>query len=234
MEKKGFTLIELLVVIVIIAILAAMLLPALSQTREKARQAYCMNNLKQIGMAIIMYTGDWNEFYPTDAYTGSTGWAWGHTLYAAGLIPSKDIIHKGCPTSSVKARTSMEITSSYAYNYNQLGDYADDPLDIGVGAWVKTAEVIYPSGTAMVMDALPFAYTDIGWNEKQWGNLIFYWEESVNRYDPPTYVGEYYPYGHGEYVNVLWCDGHVSAIKKVLTWPNRNEIFLRDRNFTGS
>ena len=63
-KKNGFTLIELLVVIAIIAILAAMLLPALSKAREKARQAACMNNLKQLGIAFAMYTSDWDEWYP--------------------------------------------------------------------------------------------------------------------------------------------------------------------------
>ncbi len=64
MKQKGFTLIELLVVIAIIAILAAILFPVFAQAREKARQISCVSNEKQLALAIIMYSGDYDEYYP--------------------------------------------------------------------------------------------------------------------------------------------------------------------------
>lgn len=67
-RQRGFTLIELLVVIAIIAILAAILFPVFAQAREKARQTSCTSNLKQVGMAILMYTGDNDEMLPLAAY----------------------------------------------------------------------------------------------------------------------------------------------------------------------
>ena len=86
--RRGFTLIELLVVIAIIAILAAMLLPALSKAKEKAQRANCMNNLKQLLLAHIMYGGDTNDriALPNDSATASAGLA--GFLYRSDTTPA--------------------------------------------------------------------------------------------------------------------------------------------------
>lgn len=67
--RRGFTLIELLVVIAIIAILAAILFPVFARAREKARQAGCSSNLKQLQLAVLMYAQDYDELLPNEQYT---------------------------------------------------------------------------------------------------------------------------------------------------------------------
>ena len=74
-QSRGFTLIELLVVIAIIAILASMLLPALSVAKEKGVRIKCMSNLKQIGLAFQIYTGENNQYLPSYGADAGT-WLW--------------------------------------------------------------------------------------------------------------------------------------------------------------
>jgi prepilin-type N-terminal cleavage/methylation domain-containing protein/prepilin-type processing-associated H-X9-DG protein len=84
-KRNAFTLIELLVVIAIIGILAAILLPALNQARERGKRASCVSNLRQIGVASVMYTDDWGRF-PDTLATGSVEmWRWaGNLIYDSG------------------------------------------------------------------------------------------------------------------------------------------------------
>ena len=127
--RSGFTLIELLVVIAIIAVLIALLLPAVQAAREAARRAQCVNNLKQLGLAIHNYHSTNNCLPPEDMFLGPgpvTGWGW-NASWAVVLLPN------------------LEQTPLWnSYNFSQS---ADSPLNTtvtynGVGAFLCPSESI--------------------------------------------------------------------------------------------
>ena len=72
-REQGFTLVELLVVIAIIALLAAMVLPALAHAKEKGRQSYCINSVRQQTLAVLMYADDHGDVLPPTAYNDVDG-----------------------------------------------------------------------------------------------------------------------------------------------------------------
>jgi prepilin-type N-terminal cleavage/methylation domain-containing protein/prepilin-type processing-associated H-X9-DG protein len=123
--SRAFTLIELLVVIAIISILAAILFPVFAAAREKSRQAACTSNLKQLGLAIMQYTQDYDEFYPcgaTQAGTSNGGMGW-----ASEVFPYvKSLAVFTCPDDNFKNLIGPSfILCSYGYNQH---------LDSGPGA----------------------------------------------------------------------------------------------------
>lgn len=92
-RRPGFTLVELLVVLAIVSMLAAMLLPALSAAKEKARSLFCLNNLKQIGVAMTLYSDDHEDFLVPAEYDVGNGArfreGWPTLLYNARYLPAE-------------------------------------------------------------------------------------------------------------------------------------------------
>ena len=125
MKRKGFTLIELLVVIAIIAILAAILFPVLAKAREKARQTTCTSNLKQLALAVVQYTQDYDETPPCGTWlpqsTGyyTLGMGWGGQIYS--YVKSTGVYV--CPDDVAANPGGGLYPVSYAYNQNIVIGY---------------------------------------------------------------------------------------------------------------
>ncbi|MDX1931940.1 MAG: DUF1559 domain-containing protein [Capsulimonadales bacterium] len=162
--RRAFTLIELLVVIAIIAILAAILFPVFAQAREKARQASCLSNAKQCGLALVMYAQDFDETFPA-AYSPypvppETGWGpWFAAIYPYTRSYPFDgrkgtVVH--CP--------SHRFGAAMGYTANAIG--------MGRNSWATKrvthqAEISLPADLILVSDG---NYQSDGGTPSDWVN----------------------------------------------------------------
>jgi len=156
--KRGFTLIELLVVIAIIAILAAILFPVFAQARESARKATCLANVKQIALAVLMYTQDYDETLPTSYTGGVIGEA---TYYCQpymksyGILycPSRNVTFAASGNSACGAQDNPEcVTKRYGYGFNTGSSFPAGYTSIGGTSKYAATDCLFAAwGTANIV-----------------------------------------------------------------------------------
>src|SRR5262245_52449406 len=149
--QRAFTLIELLVVIAIIAILAAILFPVFAQARDKARQAVCLSNCKQLGTSINMYTQDFDETFP-QGYHGPSKNSWGKVTVP--YVKNMDIFT--CPSAP---RTKASTPS---VNHLFTGGYGSNRNIMGANLGRKIATITDPAGTFTIADTTRLLGTVVG------------------------------------------------------------------------
>ncbi len=202
--RKGFTLIELLVVIAIIAILAAILFPVFARAREKARQTSCLSNMKQVGLATMMYVQDYDERFMrcwngpvVPGVRGETCLGWQHVIYPYQKNSQLVI----CPSYDRNSWEFDPVPTSLGYPWAyRYPTYAANNQIVAPYPPLKLSGVAKPADTV--------------WATEVYGDNITYL--------PSQNGASNYRNSHNEGTNIAWCDGHAKWMKVVTLAGGQN------------
>jgi prepilin-type N-terminal cleavage/methylation domain-containing protein/prepilin-type processing-associated H-X9-DG protein len=204
--KRAFTLIELLVVIAIIAILAAILFPVFAQAKEAAKKTSCLSNLKQISLATIMYSNDYDDtIYPFQyaiagddpgqrmwfarQHAATNKWDFNEG-FVGPYMKNGEIVD--CPSAGAITKGMNDMPVAYAVNYHLF-------LDVTKG-WHTTnfSSIEAPADTLLMADAAARYGPTLSRYNILWVNM------------GPTYIHARHG---GDAANIAWLDGHAKSHK---------------------